>query len=119
MAKNVERILTKLQEVCDENMAECASDFAQHESWLLGTFKANALRQLTRRGEYKVELACPNSTKKQKTCAAPTEPAPAAAEEDAEPEQMQTDEPEAAAEEVRRSPRAAAARRLARPVLRS
>ena len=98
MAKNVERILNKLQSLCDEKAAECTSDFAQHESWLLGTFKSNALRQLTRS---KVELACPTSAKKQKTSEEPAEPTPA---DEVEPADMQVDAPEEAApKEVRLS----------------
>lgn len=73
MAKNVERILTNLQTLCDENFVECVNDFQQHESWLLGTFKTSALQKLSRP---KVELACPHSAKKQRTSENLAEPAP-------------------------------------------
>ncbi len=101
MAKNVERILNKLQGLCDEKVLECASDFAQHENWLLGTFKMNALQKL---GRPKVELACPSSSKKQKTGAAPMEPAPI----DVEPANTQMESVEAPTPmEVRFSSRSA------------
>eukprot|EP01048_Picozoa_sp_COSAG05_P015686 COSAG05_NODE_1922_length_3832_cov_1.320922_1_plen_562_part_00 len=61
MAKNVERIFTKLQALCDEKLQGCELDFSAHAAWLHGTFKANALEQLKNQ---KVELACPTSTKK-------------------------------------------------------
>lgn len=99
MAKNVERILNKLQSLCEEKAVDCATDFAQHENWLLSTFKTSALQKLTRP---KVELACPTSTKKQKTSEAPMQPAP----EYAETADMQTDSiEELAQQEVRLSTR--------------
>ena len=63
MSRNVERIFTRLQALCDENFGQCQQDFVAHETWLCETFKANALQQLKSR---KVELACPTSAKKQK-----------------------------------------------------
>lgn len=99
MAKNIERILNKLQGLCDEKELECASDFAQHQNWLLETFKMNALQKL---GRPKVELACPTSAKKQKTGDAPMESAPV----DVKPTAMQTDSVEEPAPmKVRFSPR--------------
>ena len=104
MAKNIERILNKLQGFCDEKALDCASDFAQHESWLLGTFKMNALQKL---GRPKVELACPTSAKKQKTGEAPMEPAPV----EAEPADVQMDSAEEPTPmEVRFSPRSTLSR---------
>ena len=84
MTTNIGSLLNKLQSLCDEKALACAADFAQHEDWLLGTFKANALQKLTRP---KVELACPTSAKKQKTSEGPV--APTAIE--SEPVDMQTD----------------------------
>ena len=72
MSRNVERIFTRLQALCDENFGQCQQDFVAHETWLCETFKANALQQLKSR---KVELACPTSAKKQKkTHAAAAQP---------------------------------------------
>ena len=99
MAKNVERILNKLHSLCEEKSVDCATDFAQHQNWLLSTFKTSALQKLTRP---KVELACPTSAKKQKTSEAPMQPAPERVEE----ADMQTDSiEELAPQEVRISTR--------------
>ena len=45
MSRNVERIFTRLQALCDENFGQCQQDFVAHETWLCETFKANALQQ--------------------------------------------------------------------------
>lgn len=74
MAKNVSRILTKLQALCDEKSKESKEDFDRHRSWLCDTFKANALQQLK---SEKIALACPTSAKKPQA-ARPASPAEAA-----------------------------------------